>query len=100
MSDLDSLFGMDTPPVESNEAAITEFNPESAKENEVPSEAPTPEKKKGGRPRKSVKLVRVDTRLAPDDLEKVKRLAERTGHNESAILRELIILGLRQKNAR
>lgn len=99
MSDTLDIFSNNPPKNKPNISHNIEFNPEEAKNNPIPKTAPTPDRKKAGRPRKAVKLVRVDTRLAPDDIERVRRLAEKTGHNESAILRELILLGLRNKNA-
>ena len=98
--DIDALFPGAAP---TTPEPKDEFNPEDAKSIETPAEAPTGEnleKKKGGRPRKAVKLERVDTRLAPSDLERVRRLAAKSGHNESAMLRELILIGLNAKNAR
>ena len=99
MSDEMDALGFGSPPPIPGKA----FDPESAKEMPPLKTPPTPEHKNSrGRPKKSDrdKLVRVNTRLAPKDLERVRRLAEKTGHQESAIIRELILLGLSMKNAR
>jgi len=93
MSDIDDLFSGGIP-------SSKKFDPEAAKQQALPPSPPTPDKPKTGRPRKKDKLIRVDTRLSQSDIEKIRTLAEKTGHSESGMLRELILLGLRSKNVR